>query len=416
MPIELRNYLEGFTDRTSALKAVLDLDETVFGEPAHEEDIDSPALNVLDDDRTFLAWDGDQPVGTCANFTLHTSTPGGGSLPSAGVTFIGVRPTHRRRGIMRQMLEALHADGIERREPIAVLWAADAAIYGRFGYGVATERLSVEIPHAHSELLDAPEDPSLRLRMVDPKDDYALVAPVYEHVRSSRGGVLSIDERWNERHVYDPPHYRDGATRVKTVVVEDDKGVRGFVRYALKASWPSGRFAEGSVIIYRLMSSDIAAHAALWRYCLSIDLMAKTTWWNLPIDDPVLTWLEHSRETTRQPNDAMWVRILDLPTALTGRQYASDVDVVIDVIDKRFEANAGTWRLTGAGDGATCERTNASADLTLDVRTLGAILLGGPRLDRHARAGWVEEHTAGSMSATSAAFGWPRAAYCPYVF
>ena len=142
------------------------------------EDIDSPIYDVVDDDRAWFVWDGDQIIGMCANFTLNTSTPGG-DLPTAGVTFIAVRPTHRRRGVLRQMMDVLHADGIARNEPIATLWAADAAIYGRFGYGMATQLMSLTVPHLHGTLLDAPEDPSIRLRMVDTASDYQYVKPVY---------------------------------------------------------------------------------------------------------------------------------------------------------------------------------------------------------------------------------------------
>jgi predicted acetyltransferase len=415
MAVEIRNYLDGFDDRTQALRAVADLDETVFGEVSHEEDLDSPIYGVVDDDRTFLAWDGDVIVGMSANFTLDTSTPGGGSLPTAGVTFIGVRPTHRRRGVMSQMLHNLHTDGIKRNEPIATLWAADPAIYGRFGYGLATQRVSAEVPHQHGALLDAPEDPSIRLRMIDVASDYELTKPVYDAMRRERGGVPAIDERWHARHTYDPAHHRDGGTRAHTILAEDDNGVRGFLRYSMKSAWPNG-YGAGTVNVYRLMSTDPAAHAALWRYCFAVDLMEKTHWWNVPIDDPVLTWLEHSRQAQLQVRDAMWLRLLDLPAALSGRSYASDLDVTLEVTDRQFDQNAGKWRLSGGPDGATCERTRASADISLDIRSLGAALLGGTTLTSHARAGWLHEHTPGSVSAASAAFRSELAPYCPFVF
>jgi predicted acetyltransferase len=415
MPVEIRNYLEGFADRKAALRALFDMDETAFGESSSDEDLDSPIFGVVDDDRTFTAWDGDQIVGTSANFTLDTSVPGGGSLPTAGVTFIGVRPTHRRRGVMTQMLENLHADGIKRNEPIATLWAADAAIYGRFGYGVATERLNIEIQHHHRNLVNAPDDPSIRIRMVETATDYEYVAPIYEQVRNVRGGVPAMDEKWNARATWDPPQHREGASRVQTVIAEDDAGVRGFLRYALKPDW-SGGYAHGTVNIYRLMSADSAAHAALWRYCLSIDLMGKTSWWNAPADDPIQTWLEHPREAKRQINDAMWLRILDLPTTLTARTYSSEFDVTMAVTDTRYEQNSGTWRLSGGPKGTTCERASSSPDFSVDIKTLGAISLGGPTLTSHATAGWVEEHTTGSVMATSAAFAAPLAPYCPFVF
>ena len=117
-----------------------------------------------------------------------------------------------------------------------------------------------------------------------------------------------------------------------------------------------------------------------------------------------------------QVNDAMWVKILDLPTALSGRTYSSDVDVTLSVSDKTFEQNAGTWHLTAGPNGASCERTNASADMSLDIRTLGSILLGGPSCTSHAQAGWVDEHTSGAVAAASVAFSTPLAPYCPFVF
>ena len=297
MPFEIRNYLEGFADRKAALRAVCDMDETAFGETTTDEDLDSPVFGVVDDDRTFLAWDGKEIVGMSANFTLDTSTPGG-SLPTAGVTFIGVRPTHRRRGVMTQMLENLHADGMKREEPIATLWAADAAIYSRFGYGVATQRLDAEIPHHHARLLNAPEDPSIRLRMVDPESDFEYTEPIYRANSKLRAGMPALNDKWHARHTYDPERFREGASKTHTVMAEDDNGVRGYLRYALKAKWGNG-YAEGTLVIYRLMSVDAAAHAELWRYCFATDLMTSTSWWNVPVDDPIQTWLEHPREAKR---------------------------------------------------------------------------------------------------------------------
>ena len=415
MAIEIKNYLDGFDDRRAALQAANDLDEAAFGEPMESEDIDSPIFDVLDDDRAWFAWDGDRPIGMCANFTLETSTPGG-HLPTAGVTFIAVLPTHRQRGVLRRMMDVLHAEGQSRSEPIAALWAADGALYGGVGYGMATEVVKLSVPHGAADLVDAPEDPTLRLRMVESASDYEYVKPVYDAVRTSRGGVLALTDAWNARQVFDPPRHRSGATRMFTVIAEDGDGVRGFVRYALKGDWPTGRFAEGQVKIHRLLSKDPAAHAALWRYCFSLDLMTSTRHWNLPVDDPVLTWLENSRPTAREVSDAMWVRILDLPAALAGRTYQRDVEVTLEVRDRDFEANDGTWRLVAGPEGATCEPSTASADISLDIRSLGSALLGGPSLQSHGDAGWLTEHTSGALAAASAAFGAPRAPYCPFVF
>ena len=280
MPVKIKNYLEGFTDREAALREIAKVDETAFGEGFTDDEIKSPIFGVIDDDRTFLAWDADQVVGVSANFSLDVSVPGG-SVPTAGVTFIGVRPTHRRRGVMSTMLDNLHADGLGRGEPIAALWAADPAIYPRFGYGRASRLLRTEIKRAHGDLSYAPVDESLRLRMVESGDDFEYSQPIYSEVRAARSGVPSIDERWHARQTWDPPSSREGASTLYTVLAEDDKGVRGFMRYNVKPDWTAAH-DDGKFKIYRMMSVDPAAHAALWRYALTFDLMAKVSWFNGP--------------------------------------------------------------------------------------------------------------------------------------
>lgn len=412
--MQIRNYLEGFADREAALRKIAEVDETAFGEGFTEEELRSPIFGVLDDDRTFLAWDADQVVGVSANFSLDVSVPGG-SVPTAGVSFVGVRPTHRRRGVMTAMLDILHADGLSRNEPIAALWAADAAIYPRFGYGRATRRLFTEIRRAHGALTNAPEDGSIRLRMMNSSDDYSLTHPIYSAVHASRGGVPAVDNRWHERQTWDPPSSREGASSLYTVVAEDDNGVRGFMRYNVKPEWTDSH-DNGTFTIYRLMSRDPAAHAALWRYALTFDLMAKVKWFNAPIDDPVQLWLEYPRHATRQFEDALYVRLLDLPSAITARTFSTECDVVVHVTDSRFPENAGRWRIAGGPHGATCRQTKDPADLALDIRVLGAAYLGDASLSEFAKAGWIEENRPGTLGALDSALRTDTPPYCPFVF
>jgi predicted acetyltransferase len=414
MAVEIRNYLDGFDDREAALRKMSEVDETAFGEGFSDEDISSPIFGVMDDDRTFLAWESDQVVGVSANFSLDISVPGG-SVPTAGVTFIGVRPTHRRRGVMTAMLDNLHADGLRRAEPMAALWAADPAIYPRFGYGRASRLMRTVIKRAHGTLSDAPEDTTLRLRMLNSSDDFDLTQPIYAEVRAGRGGVPAVDERWHARQTWDPLSRREGASALYTVVAEDDNGVRGFMRYNLKPEWTAAH-DDGTFQIYRMMSRDPAAHAALWRYALSFDLMSKVSWFNAPIDDPIQLWLTHPRHATRQPEDALYVRLLDLPSAMTAQTYSAECDVVVDVTDNRFPENAGRWRITTGQGAASCVRTTDAAGLALDIRVLGAAYLGDASLRGYARAGWIEELRPGTLPALDAAMHWDVPPYCPFIF
>lgn len=414
MSVEIKSYLDGFNDREAAIRNIAEIDETAFGEGFTDDEIGSPLFGVLDDDRTFIAWDGDQGVGVSANFSLNVSVPGG-SVPTAGVTFIGVRPTHRRRGVMTAMLDNLHTDGASRSEPIAALWAAEAAIYPRFGYGRATRRLFTEIKRSHGALSGAPEDSSIRFRMMKSSEDFPLTQPLYAAVGAARGGVPTMDERWHDRQTWDPIASREGNSALYTVVAEDDNGVRGFMRYNVKPEWTDAH-DNGIFNIYRLMSSDIAAHAALWRYALNFDLMAKVKWFNAPVDDPIQLWLQHPRHAIRQIEDALYVRVLDLPSAMAARTLSRECDVVAEVTDERFPQNAGRWRIAGGLGGATCERTKDRADLTLDIRLLGAAYLGDASLHEFAGAGWIEELRQGSVAELDAALRTETPPYCPFIF
>lgn len=414
MRVEIKNYLDGFADREAAIKMIADVDETAFGEGFSEEERASPIFGVIDDDRTFLAWEAAQVVGVSANFSLDVSVPGG-SVPTAGVSFIGVRPTHRRRGVMSAMLDNLHADGLSRDEPIAALWAADPAIYPRFGYGRASRLLRTEINRAHGDLSNAPVDESLRLRMVESGDDFPFTQPIYSAERAARSGVPAVDERWHARQTWDPLSSREGASTLYTVMAEDDTGVRGFMRYNVKPDWTAAH-DDGKFQIYRMMSRDPAAHAALWRYALTFDLMTKVSWFNGPIDDPIHLWLTYPRHATRQIEDALYVRILDLQSAMTARTLSDECDVVIEVTDHRFPDNAGRWRIAGGPSGTTCDRTKDPVDLALDVRLIGAAYLGDASLREFARAGWIDERRPGAISKLDAALRTDTPPYCPFVF
>lgn len=414
MTIDIRPLLDGFDEREDAVRALLDVDESAFGEAVGKVGMDSPQMAVLEDDRTLLAWDAGQVVGASSAYSLDMSVPGG-SVPVAGVTWVGVRPTHRRRGVMRSMLDRLHRQAVERGEPVAALWAAQSPIYQRFGYGVATRLMRTVIPREAGRLYRAPVDDTLQLTMLSPVDDRPLTQPVYDVMAARRPGFPTIDERWHRRLVDDPADQRGGASPLTTVVASDDRGPRGFVRYAVKPRWDDG-YPDGTIAVRHLLALDAATSATLWRYLIDYDLAGRVEMWNAPSDDPVQHWLEEPRRGSRQVEDQLYLKVLDVGAALSRRRYACDVDVVLDIRDDDRPDNQGTWRLSGGDSGAWCERTDDLADLSLDVRTLGAVYLGGPTVLDHLSAGWVVEHAPGTAAEASRAFEHHPAPYSPFVF
>jgi predicted acetyltransferase len=393
---------------------VVEVDGHAFGTTMEPDEL-ADARRMHEPWRGLGAYDGDTLAGTAAAYAVQLPVPGA-VVPAAGVTWVGVLPVYRRRGVLRSLmtrqLAELHADG---REPVAVLWASEPPIYGRFGYGMASRALSVTVPRRADALrADRPQDPSLRLRLVPP-EDWRTAAGVYDAVAGERPGMLLRDERWHTHASADPPSRRQGRSALRCVVVEDGAGVRGYARYSTKPDWSPGR-PEGTVHVRELVALDAPARAALYRYLFDLDLMLRTELWNVPVDDPLLHWLTDPRAARPTLQDALYLRLVDVPVALAARRYAAAVDVVLDVADPVCPGNAGRWRLVGGPDGARCWSVDSPADLSLAVADLGSAYLGGVALGELGQAGRVVEHREGALAAATAAFAWAVQPWCPMVF
>jgi predicted acetyltransferase len=189
--------------------------------------------------------------------------------------------------------------------------------------------------------------------------------------------------------------------------------------YATRERWDDATgLPDGQLTVRELIAADPAAGAALWQNLLDRDLIASVIAELRPADDPVLHQLLDQRRARERLADGLWVRVIDLAAALSGRAYSGPVDVVLEVSDALLPANAGRWRLRAAGPdgGAVCERTQQPADLALDVRELGAAYLGGTRLGTLAQAGLVRELTPGALTPLSAAMTWDPPPWCPRIF
>src|SRR5215210_1342835 len=396
--------------------AVLEVDGNAFGSTMDAEVLESERV-LQEPGRTLGAFDGASLVGLTSAFSFDLTVPGA-VVPAAGVSWVGVLPTHRRRGVLRGLMTAQLYDVRERgREAVAILWASEPVIYGRFGYGLASRAYAMTVPrNAHALRSDSPSDPALRLRLV-PAEDWKLTADVYAAAAAARPGMIARDERWHRRAASDYPSLREGRSALRCIVAEDDSGLRGYARYSTKPDW-SPPVPSGTVHVREVIGVDGAALAALYRYLFDLDLMGVTDVWNVPVDSPLLQWLDNARATKPTWQDALYVRLIDVGAALAQRRYAAAVDVVLEVSDPVLPWNDGRWRLVGGPDGARCERTEDEPDLTLGVTDLGGAYLGGTALGELAAAGRVQvrEGAADVLPAVSAAFATSPAPWCPFVF
>ena len=396
---------------------VLDVDSWAFAsdDPAEEA---AQALAALPWDRAAGI---EGPDGTLVAF--HASFPfslpvPGGSAPAAALTSVGVHPAHRRKGLLSEMVRDHLKRSRERGEVASALFAAEQAIYGRFGYGRAAFDLRMTIPRgAALRPVAGASGLTVRMERIDVARHGDLVETVHLAAGAGRPGwVARSSIALQEYHLRPAESRRQGSERLKILVVEDGPTPVGYALFARKGEW-TAQGPRGVVRVREAVTTSPAAAHRLWSTLIDLDLMATIETWLQPVDDPLLQLLVDSRAAAPRIVDNLWVRILDLPAALMGRRYPSPVNVVLEVTDALIPENAGRWRLVGGPDGATVDAApNAEPDLSLDIRELGAAYLGGISLAALGTAGLVTEHRAGALLAAASAFSWPLAPVCSWIF
>jgi predicted acetyltransferase len=400
-PDEMRAFMQPIAD--------------AFGEELGEAEFEAER-QLLEPERCVNAFDGDERVGSAAAYTFRLTVPGG-EVGAAGITGVGVRPDQRRRGILRRMMTWLHDDALRRGEPVAILGASEAAIYQRFGYGQGTTQSTFSVDPARIQFREpvAP-DPARRIRMVDADEAARIFPVVYEAARGEIPGAIDrSDLKWRLNIVGDADWMRHGGGPKYRAVLEVDGEPRGFAIYRVKGDWgPTG--PASTLRVLEVLSLDAVAEQALWEWLFAMDLMGTITAWRCPVPHPLQQWLLEPRRLALTVSDGMWLRILDVPAALSARGYTGDGRLVLELADYLIESNAGRWQLTVKGGTAAVTRTKASPDLELDVAALASIYLGAYRFGDLASAGRVRECQPGSLRTADVLFTPARAPWASTPF
>lgn len=367
-------------------------------------------------DRSLAWFDGSEIVGTTGAFSFDLTLPGGPITPVAGVTAVTVRPTHRRRGLLRGMMERQLDDVVSRGEALAILTASESVIYGRFGYGMASTSTFWRLATQGTELSRRP-DPGGRVRLVDAEEAARLVPEVYDRARRRHPGALSRSERFWQRWFLDREAWRDGGTARFYAVHESASGeVGGYAAYRRKEGpWRHG-LADDELVVEELDATDDEVEAALWQLLIETDLVGTLRAKGRPVDEP-LRWrlADPRRLAVTDTVDHLWARIVDVPAALSARRYGVDGALTFALTDRFRPDTEGTYRLEGGPDGAACEPTGTigtDADVALDVADLGALYLGGVQATALGRAGRIEERTPGALQRADALFLSSPAPWC----
>jgi predicted acetyltransferase len=360
-------------------------------------------------ERSFCAWDGVEMVGTSAAFSLQLTVPGG-TVATAGTTMVSVAPTHRRQGILRQMMTAHFQDVADRGEPLAALWASESSIYGRFGYGVAAQGSELRIPRPYTNLhrLAPPPAP---IRLIDDSDARRRIPAIYERVAAWWPGFLARSEAWwEERWFKDPPDRRNGASALRYAVTTSDDG---YVIYRQKLKFEQG-LSLGELTVIDLLGSSPESWAGLWSFVLNHDLPITIEAFRRSPADPIFDLLESPRYVKERRADSIWVRTHDPVAALSGRRYQTEGELVLEIVDPFLDRRM-VIELTGGPDGASCRPTGKAPDLVLDIEDLGACYLGWARFRTLARAGRIGGDK-NSLALADQMFTWDPQPWCPEVF
>ena len=396
----------------AAVQQILDLDELVWSASGRVPRAD--ALRDTPRRAGFVATRDGEPAGIAGSWDVELSLPsakGGASLrPAEGLTWVGVHPDHRRRGVLSAMMRYhLRWTRDEQRRRISVLKASQETIYGRFGYGVASTLLrsrfgsgtTFAAPEAVREQATAT---TLRTTTASP-DQGARWHELARACAVTGAGHLVRSREDCERLLRDIPESRGDREPARLLWATRDGRDVGCAYFHRTPRWTDGQPA-GDVGVFFLLSVDAGARLALAERLVDLDLMGSTEYWVAP-DDLLVQWLPSPRSLGGGGlSDCLWLRLVDLPAAVAERAHTGDLDVVVEVRDEILTEQAGTWRWTARDGVGELTRTDDRPDLTLDIGDLGAVWLGGQSLAARAAAGYVTGEP-GAVAALDAALRTP---------
>ncbi len=378
-----------------------------FGGRATDENVELFAP-ILPAERVHAAFDDGAIVGGAGAYLFETTVPGGAQVPTTGVMAVGVLPTHRRRGALSKLMQRQLADAHARGEPIAMLYASEGAIYSRFGYGLASLAGNIDLPKEHARLWD--DEPIGRATILETEEETLELLPgIYDRVQVETVGMFTrTPDWWKVRRLHQRPG-RPGGEQVR-VVIELDGDLQAYALYRLNFA-ARNMVTETTLEIGEALGTSPQAQAAIWRYLLGIDWVARIEASWLPLDHPLLLWLREPRRMQFGIIEALWVRLVDVGAALAARSLGEG-PIVLDVRDEFCPWNQARWSIR---DGAV-DRTTAEADIVLGVADLGSVYLGGFTFDQLLRAGRIEEQKPGGVDRADELFRTPRQPWCPELF
>ena len=406
MPIDIR-LLEA--DRIEDLLRPI---ATAFGTTYSAERLEY-LKRVAELDTRIAAFDGDKHVGSAGVFAFDMSTTGGRMVKTAGLTMVAVMPTHRRRGVLSALMRRHLDEARGRGQPIAALWASEANIYGRYGYGLASFAGEVSIERNRSAFVGP--TPPFEARFVTDEEAVAIMPTLWDRARQVSPGMPSRSESWwKNRRLLDIESVRAGFGPLQRVVFDIDGNCEAYALYRTRLSFESPDIPVSTVKVIEAIGATPKGTRAAWRYLCDLDLVNRIEAANLPVDHPLFLLLAEPRRAHHSTYDALWVRIVDIESALAARAYSSPESIVLDIEDVLCPWNSGKFYLDGRT--GRVSRTHEFADIHLPISSLGSAYLGGISFSRMADVGAVEAKSEIAIEKADRMFRSTRAPWCPEIF
>lgn len=369
---------------------------------------------VYDDAATAPGLGAEIPVATYAAFTSSLNT-GARLIDAHLVTMVTVRPTHRRRGILSEMITGDLTRAKERGLAVAALHASEGGIYGRFGFGRATEAQSYTVDVRGGLPMHAPAAGSVI--QAEPAVLGELIPEVFSRFHAATRG--SVDRQHGYLMRGTGAWSDDGFepdTALRAAVFHDAAGTaQGYVTYVFDG-WDA---KVPALSVRDLVAATAQAFRELWRFLGAHDLIEAVNYGQAAIADPLPWFLADARRiSVTERSDKLWLRILDVPAALGSRSYSRDGTLVLNVRD-RLSLTAGSYRLQasgGVGKVTTLPFLKTpgaeSADgIELDIADLSSLYLGTVRVTDLLAAGRLSGSPAAAAQAV-ALFDGPGTPYC----
>ncbi|WP_431309310.1 GNAT family N-acetyltransferase [Gordonia sesuvii] len=337
---------------------------------------------------------GSPLVGVSMYYRMTVTVPGGEQQPAAGLSWVSVAATHRRRGILRTMITELFDQWEAEDQVFAILTASEATIYERYGFGPACHAHEVSVDLSAAKMR-RPVDPEISPVNYATGEEVARRVPeIHARWAASRSGAVHRPETWWEPILADRPSQRPAQTSGLHYLLHAD----GYASYRINTSAEPTR---GDVAEVFAVTDD--AHTELWRVLTGLDLMASVTA-SVPVDDPLPAKLvDHRAVSVTGLTDKMWLRILDVPRALTSRRYFADLDVVLEVTDE-FRGRGGVFDMSIRNGGAIVAPSTSTPTVRLDISVLSSLFLGGTNARTFAAADRLWTADSSTLRALDRAF------------